>query len=455
MYEASATSIEKYATRASVRLLIRRGTEQNSCHGRKAGLTPSVRGAGASIRRFGLLDIWLTFVEDTYRYMATAELKPCVLVVDDNAQNRALAQATLEGENFEVLLAESGQQALALFAERQPDCVLLDVRMPGMDGIETCKRLRALPGGADVPIVFLTASRDVDTFDAAQLAGGDDFVTKPVQPTELLLRTQMALKLRRLDASNKEYFETVRRQRDDLMRLQLQKERLSSFVVHDLKNPVNSIDLLAQLLQRDKRIPADARETADAVRVEVASLMRLILNLLDINKSEEGQLVPVVAAVNLPELTSKVVEAIGVRARAREVQLVRELGDVVQVAADPDLLTRVLENLVDNALRYAPKGSLVTMAARRLPDEVELRVADQGKGVPAGLRESVFDRFVQLGCADSAAQRLSRGLGLTFCRHAVEAHGGRIFVEDAAPGAAFCIRLPLTPCVRTTAELTP
>lgn len=377
------------------------------------------------------------------------ETKPCVLVVDDNEHNRALARATLECENFEVLLAENGQQALARFSERVPDCVLLDVRMPGMDGVEVCKRLRALPGGADVPIVFLTASRDVDTFDAAQLAGGDDFVTKPVQPTELVLRVQMALKLRRLDASNKEYFETVRRQRDDLIRLQLQKERLSSFVVHDLKNPVSTIDLLAQLIQRDKRIPADTREAVDAVRTEVTSLMRLILNLLDINKCEEGQLVPAVAKVNLPELTHKIVEAVGVRAKAKDVQLVHDLGDVVDVTADPDLLRRVIENLIDNALRYAPKGSRITVSAQLLPGEVELRVADQGKGVPPELRESVFDRFVQLGGADSAAQRSSRGLGLTFCRLAVNAHGGRIFVEDAAPGAAFCTRLPRAHCEPT------
>lgn len=371
-----------------------------------------------------------------------AEARSRVLVVDDNEQNRALALATLEDEGFEVLLAESGPQALELFAEQRADCVLLDVRMPGMDGVETCKRLRALPGGVDVPIVFLTASRDVDTFDAAQTAGGDDFVTKPVQPTELTLRVRMALKVRRLDATNNEYFETVRRQRDDLMRLQLQKERLSSFVVHDLKNPVSSIDLLAQLLQRDKRIPADARETVDSIRIEVTSLMRLILNLLDINKSEEGQLAPALTAVDLPALTTSIIEAIGVRARAKDVRLSHELGGVTHVAADPELLRRVLENLIDNALRYAPKGSKVTVSARLLAGEVELRVADQGKGVPAELRESVFDRFVQLNAADRSAQRTSRGLGLTFCRLAIDAHGGRIFVEDAEPGAAFCVRLP-------------
>ena len=365
-----------------------------------------------------------------------------ILVIDDNEQNRALARATLELESYDIELASGGEEGLRCFAARVPDCVLLDVRMPGMDGFETCRRIRALPGGKEVPIIFLTASRDVDTFDRAQSCGADDFVTKPVQPTEMVLRVQAAMKVRRLDATNKEYFELVRRQRDDLMRLQLQKERLSSFVVHDLKNPVASIDLLAQLLQRDKKLPAEARGTAEAIRIEVAALMRLILNLLDINKSEEGQLAASVARLDLPALSTSIMETMQVRARAKEIDLSADLGGVEAVTADRDLLRRVLENLLDNALRYAPKGSRVSLSAVAHADEVELRVADQGKGVPPELREGIFERFVQLDSGERTAPRTSRGLGLTFCRLAVEAHGGRIYVEDATPGAVFCIRLP-------------
>ncbi len=217
-----------------------------------------------------------------------SDRKTCVLVVDDNQQNRALAQATLEAEDCEVVLAASGAEALVAFEAHQPDCVLLDVRMPGMDGFETCRRLRALPGGADVPVLFLTAARDVETFDAALAVGADDFLTKPIQPTEMALRVQSAVRARDLDASNKQFYVLVKRQRDNLLRLQLQKERLTSFVVHDLKNPVSSIDLLAQLLQRDKKLPDGARDTAGSIRLEVAAMMRLILNILDINKSEEG-----------------------------------------------------------------------------------------------------------------------------------------------------------------------
>src|SRR4051812_19178439 len=163
-----------------------------------------------------------------------------ILVVDDNAQNRALAQATLEDEGYAVIVAENGEDGLRAVESERPDCVLLDVRMPGTDGFAVCAQIRKLPEGSDTPVVFLTALRDVDTFDQALRAGGDDFLTKPVRPTELVLRVQAALKLRRMHADLREHYELVRKQRDDLMRLQLQKERLSAFVVHDLKNPVNT-----------------------------------------------------------------------------------------------------------------------------------------------------------------------------------------------------------------------
>ena len=160
----------------------------------------------------------------------------------------------------------SGEEGIRAFETEQPDCVLLDVRMPGIDGFAVCARIRALPGGAETPIVFLTALRDVDTFDRALRAGGDDFLTKPVRPTELVVRVQAALELRRMSAELREHYELVRKQRDDLMRLQLQKERLTAFVVHDLKNPVNSMDLHAQVLLRDPELPASARESVQHIR---------------------------------------------------------------------------------------------------------------------------------------------------------------------------------------------
>jgi two-component system sensor histidine kinase/response regulator len=365
---------------------------------------------------------------------------PTVLVVDDNEQNRALAQAALEDEGYEVVVVSNGPDAIRVFDEKKPDCLLLDVRMPGMDGFEVCREIRNRPGGADTPVVFLTALRDVDTFDSALRAGGDDFLTKPVRPTELVLRVQAALRLRRLNAENREYVDLIRRQRDDMTRLQLQKERLSAFVVHDLKNPVNTVDLQAQLLLRDPSLSDKARRAVTAIREETRALTRLLLNLLDISKSEEGHLVPNLATVDLSALVTELLEAHSARARAREITLESDLG-ATSVRADPDLLRRVLENLLENALRHGTEGSKVKISSVERDGGIELRVTDAGPGVPAEMKETIFDRFVQLE-GDRAATRSGRGLGLTFCKHAVEAHEGRIWVEDADPGATFCVRLP-------------
>ncbi|MDI1476460.1 hybrid sensor histidine kinase/response regulator [Polyangium sp. y55x31] len=373
--------------------------------------------------------------------MDAVERSPRILAVDDNEQNRALVAATVDAEGYEVILASNGEEGLRAFEQAAPDCVLLDVRMPGLDGFAVCERIRALPGGADVPIIFLTALRDVDTFDRALLVGADDFLTKPVRPTELVVRIQAALRLRRLSAELRDHYDLIRRQRDDLMRLQLQKEMLMSFVIHDLKNPVGAMDLLAQALVRDRALPEDARDTAAQIRGSARRLMRLIHNLLDLSKGEEGKLVPKRTNVNLRALVDVVRETFEAHARAMRVTLEADV-EALDLVVDQDLFQRVLENLTENAIRHAPGRSAVRLSAAQLEREVEVRVTDRGPGIPVEMRERIFDRFVQLDASSDVASRSGRGLGLSFCKIAVEAHGGRIWVEDAAPGTMVCVRVP-------------
>jgi signal transduction histidine kinase len=364
-----------------------------------------------------------------------------ILVIDDNEANRLLALNTLEDEGYRVILANGGSEGIAAFEKEQPDCVLLDIRMPDLDGFGVCERIRALPQGSEVPVLFLTASRDVDTFDRALRAGGDDFLTKPIRPTELVVRVQSALKLRRMRADLLEHYELLKRQRDDLLRLQLQKERLTAFVVHDLKNPVNSIDLHAQLLLRDGGVPEGARSWAAQIRTEARALNRMILNLLDLAKSDEGRLSPKPSAFNLRALVDEVFAELEVTAQSRKITL-QSLLETDRIHADPDLLRRVLTNLVENAVRYAPAGTSVRLTGSRAALGVELRVADEGSGIPDEMRDKIFEAFVQIEAGERPVARSGRGLGLTFCKVSVEAHGGRIWIEDAAPGAIFCVRFP-------------
>lgn len=363
---------------------------------------------------------------------------PSVLVVDDNEMNRSLARMTLRQEGYDVRLASSGEDALRQFTERPAACVLLDVRMPGMDGPTACARIRALPHGATAAIIFLTAARDVATFDSAVRAGGDDFLTKPVQPDELLLRVAAALKVRRLDAERHQLFRTVQQQRDALMRVQLQKDQLMGFIVHDLINPVSTIDLQAQVMQDEEGLPMAAREMLVNIRGSTRALRRMILNLLDVSRADDGQLQPSLQTVELDALLDDLLATFQLKAQGRDLRLVSDL-DVTEVNADADLLSRILENLIENALRYAPRGSAIEISSRAAQGGAEIRVRDAGPGVPEAARERIFERFAQI---DSPGPRGNRGLGLAFCKHAVEVHGGTIQVEDASPGAAFRFVLP-------------
>jgi two-component system sensor histidine kinase/response regulator len=366
---------------------------------------------------------------------------PKILVVDDNEANRSLALHTLEDEGYRVVLADGGEEAIAVFGREPVDCILLDVRMPEVDGFAVCERIRAMPRGAETPVVFLTALRDVDTFDHALRAGGDDFLTKPVRPTELVIRVQSALKLRRLSAELREHYDLLKRQRDDLQRVQLQKERLMAFVVHDLKNPVNAMDLHAQLLVRDRTLSDSALASAGQIRSAARQLGRLILNLLDLSKADEGKLVARKGVVDLKTLVTAVASEMEVAARERAVTFEVAIEGEGMIA-DEDLLRRTLANLLENAVRHAPRDTVVRVTGARRNGAQEIRVADAGKGVPAELRDQIFDPFVQIDQAGGTPSRGGRGLGLAFCRMAVEAHEGRIWIEDGNPGAVFALRIP-------------
>jgi signal transduction histidine kinase len=300
--------------------------------------------------------------------------------------------------------------------------------MPRLDGIEACKRIRALPGGRDTAIIFVTAQRDVDTFDRAVAAGGDDFITKPFRPNELIVRVETALRLRLQRTS---MTAELKEQRDALQRLQLQKEQLVAFLVHDLKNPVNAIDLQAQLALRDAA--PRTRNAVLAIQRESRALLRMITNLLDIQKADEGRLAPARQPIDTRALVAAVIDEQRVLAAASEVSLVARV-EVEVLEADGDLVHRVVANLVDNAIRHAPADSAVEIAIVAGP---EVRVSDRGAGVPPDQRAIVFERFQR---GEMSATRSNRGLGLAFCKLAAEAHGGRIWIEDAHPGAVFCAR---------------
>jgi signal transduction histidine kinase len=245
-----------------------------------------------------------------------------------------------------------------------------------------------------------------------------------------------AKELRELGATFNEMVREVAHQR--------RRDELASFLVHDLKSPLTSVLLQARMLAADESLSPAAREGAGDVVAAAESVLGMVLDLLDVASSVDGQLVPQREDFDLGELVEQVRRGAAGRAALRRQRLAVAAEGPQRVVADRELLRRVLDNLLDNSFKYTPTGGTIGLEYRSPgPGEVELRVRDEGPGVPEAMRERIFDKYFRLDRDAFVHGRVSRGLGLVFCRAAVEAHGGRIWVEDNAPrGTTFCIRLP-------------
>jgi two-component system, sensor histidine kinase and response regulator len=367
-----------------------------------------------------------------------------ILVVDDNLQNRLLAEARLLVAGYRVLQADSGAQALEIFATQQCDLVLLDVRMPAMDGFETLDRLRRLPRGADVAVVFLTALDDVATHERALKAGVDDYLTKPLRATELLIRVRSLIRLSQAMESLRANHRLVSSQRDELIRARDLRKQLSTYIVHDLKSPLSMVMAASDLMRR--RPGEDNSGTLQIVQRAAQNMLRMVHNLLDIARSEDVRLVARPRSFDLRELIDELVQS--VRGTKGEWHSgiafeTRYMLDDSWVCADAALLRRVLENLLDNALRYSPTDACIRIEVSRGEHDLTLVVRDEGPGIAPEQRERIFEMYVQLD--DVNPMRVGHGLGLVFCRLAIEAQGGRIWAEsgDDGHGAAFHVRLPI------------
>ncbi len=364
-----------------------------------------------------------------------------VLVVDDDADLCALVKTVLEEQDFQVRVAEDAEAALAAIAEEVPALVLLDVVMPEMNGIELARRLRAKEGLQMLPIVFLTALHDEGTQERAAAAGGNDFLTKPFSSWELVSRVRALISVTDLHQEVERCYRSMTRQMGALSKAREHQKTLTELVAHDLKNPVTAMVLgVDHALSTMDAAPERAKESLRDVKLGATALQAMLSDLLDVEVAEERGLVPARTAVNVGRLIADLARLFDPRAEDVGLELdVRVEGELGRLMLDRSLLSRTVANLVDNALRYAPKGTKVGLYARLEAGALVIEVVDQGPGVPPELRKTVFEKYSS-GGGDPV--RKQRGLGLSFCRLAARAHGGDVVI-DAAPGGATCFRVTL------------
>lgn len=349
-----------------------------------------------------------------------------VVVVDDEPASREALCALLMAEDLDIYAVGSGKELLRRMPELAPHVILLDIMMPEMDGYAVCKELKESAAYHHIPVILVTA---LDTFQdrvRGVEVGADEFLTKPVSRIDLQARVRTMLR--------------IKSQYDQLERMLEMRQALSYMIVHDLRNPLAAVMLYLQLLKRKGGVPPESMRYLEMATTEAQKMSNFLDDMLMLAKMERGKLSLSRSPIYVDHLLEQVRQKMAPYAEAQGVTLVvKTPGQSYPVIADVALFQRVVENLVSNALKFAPPQSTVTIAveypraglseeeAQNVPSLV-LSVLDQGRGIPPEDFVRMFDPYEAVHMKEQGKAEL--GLELAFCRMVAEAHGGRIYAGN-------------------------
>jgi signal transduction histidine kinase len=232
---------------------------------------------------------------------------------------------------------------------------------------------------------------------------------------------------------------------DSALELREKRRVLAALVVHDLRSPLSAVQGYMQLMREEiglEGMTPQLKSYFDDAELLLGKALGLVSTILDVDELEDGMLRAVPQPVKLVELIDRARDGNRAHFEVRELRVDVDVDPELVVAIDRDLFSRVVENMLDNATRYAPRGGRCGISARRDDGTFELAIGNSGPPVPNAEREQIFGRYFQVERRRASA-RANRGLGLYFCKLAVEAHGGTIHVEERGDlGAVFVVRLP-------------
>ena len=375
--------------------------------------------------------------------MTSNPAESTIMVVDDTPANLKLLDNLLGERGYRVVTFPRGDLALKAAARNPPDLILLDINMPVMNGFEVCQRLKEDPALREIPVLFISALAETTDKVKGFAAGGVDYVIKPFEFEEVLARVRTHLALqdfrRQLQRKNQELDESYHK----LQELEAMRESLTHMIVHDLRSPLMGVTGYLDLLDEELEgtLSPESRELFERAQAATRELTARINTVLDVYRLEGGAMPLNLEPVDLRILAEKAVMTLG--AQTRELRISMEAPSrPVEVRCDRDLVGRVLGNLLDNAVKFAPLGSTVRVVMGSEESRVRVEIHDQGPGVPPEHRETIFQKFRQVD-AWKGGQRRGTGLGLAFCRMAIEAHGGSLGM-DCPPegGSVFWFVLP-------------
>ncbi len=345
---------------------------------------------------------------------------PNILIVDDTPANVLLLVRMLAERGYNPRPVLNGKLALQAARTERPDLILLDINMPGMNGYEVCEQLKADTALKDIPVIFISAlSETIDKVKAFRV-GGVDYVTKPFQFEEVYARIQTHLQLHQLE-----------KLRDDLTHM----------VIHDMRSPMTVIFSFLDILEfhEAKKLSDSTQRLIKLARVSVEDLNNMVSSILDVSKLAAGEMKLQINPCDIYGIIRSVLATIQPLIGKRKV--IFDVSGSLTITVDAVLIRRVIQNLLSNAIKYTPSDGEVSIAVTSSNSEVRITITDTGPGIAPEYHQRIFEKFGQV---EDRKCRMGTGLGLTFCKMAVEAHGGRIGIDsEVDKGSTFWFVLPM------------
>ncbi|MCD4716671.1 MAG: response regulator [Desulfobacterales bacterium] len=320
--------------------------------------------------------------------------------------------------------------------------------MPGTDGFEVCRSLKQDEKTRAIPVVMVTALREREHKIKAMNAGADDFLSKPVDSFELLVRVKSLLRIKSYHDDLQESYKEIAEKNEKLHKLDKMKEGLTHMVVHDLNNPITAISGSLELLLMDKELfPENQIRTLEKCVSYCKDISQLIQRLLDIRKMEEGKLQPNKEMTDPVELIDGVMEQFLPKIETKRLTLCfPKPGNRFSIEMDHGLIKRVVANLINNAIRHAPEGGRIEIdvGLSSAKGNFCISIKDNGNGLEPQYHKKIFDKFEQVDLKQAGVETGTSGLGLAFCKLATEAHGGEMWVESKGEnqGCTFSFTIP-------------
>jgi signal transduction histidine kinase len=345
-------------------------------------------------------------------------------------------ESVLVPKKYTITVARDGAEAIEKAQKEAPDAILLDVMMPVMDGFEACRRLKADARTASIPVLLVTAlEARADRLKGIE-AGATDFISKPIDIEYLLLKVRNALYAKGLFNSVQESYEQQRQ-------LEEVRDKLTHMIVHDLRTPLLGISGNLELLKMHaaEYLSTDQMRYIDNATYAAWSMVELVNSILAVNRFEQGNIEINLNQDNLKDIAFESIELLG-SLKSKCAITVSCSPEPVSALCDRDLIRRVMLNLLSNAIKFTTSGDNIRIAIVAEPGGIRVKVSDTGPGVPEQYHKKIFEKFGQIAMSKERMM-YSTGLGLAFCKMAVEAHGGEIGIEsEEGKGSTFWFFLP-------------